>query len=114
MEGEQIRPTVGRTDAQKVHARESAAQRLVEVAENEYLDMANELVDAKKMLAEAVGRAEYMDPMSEEGKKQAERVDQLSSLVAQMQLIIDDLAEVTNEKSKQYAALKDQMKRHLN
>ena len=111
---EQQKRSVERTNAEKAHDKGAAALRVLDKAEDAYLDMAAELVDARNMYTKAIAEADHLDPLSDKGKKQAERIEQLGQLIVQMQLLLDDDVELTNEKYRQYEALKNQMKKHLN
>ena len=108
------KPNIERTDVHKMHDRAAAAFRVADTAEDSYLEMAAELIDARNMYANAIAEADHLDPVSDKGKKQAERIEQLGQLIVQMQLLLDDDVELTNEKYRQYEALKNQMKKHLN
>jgi hypothetical protein len=111
---ERMKSNVARTGAEVVHDREKAADRVLKSAEDEYLDLASELIDARKMMANAIAEADHVQPDSSEGKKLAERIEALGLLVTQMQLLLDDEVESINEISARHEALKAQMKPHLN
>ncbi len=92
---EHRKSSVERTGAEIVHDKEQAARRILDGVEKDYLDLADEL-------------------NSDEGKKLAGRIEDLGTLVTQMQLLLDDEVDALNVISTRHEALKKQMGKHLN